>query len=103
MAGTGPPSDARHAGARVVYDSFLPYAGGAMKQLVGFVVGVLVPALILAAGGISSPAVAQAWPSKPIRILIAQAPGSGDGRDQPRGRQSALGESGSADRDRCAA
>jgi tripartite-type tricarboxylate transporter receptor subunit TctC len=43
-----------------------------MKQLIG----ILVPALILMAGGISNPAQAQTWPTKPIRIVIAQAPGS---------------------------
>ncbi|PYX72410.1 MAG: LacI family transcriptional regulator [Acidobacteria bacterium] len=47
-----------------------------MKQLVGFVVGILLPGLILMAGGISNSALAQAWPTKPIRIVIAQAPGS---------------------------
>src|SRR5437879_4244247 len=47
-----------------------------MKRLVEFVVGILIPALFLMAAGISNPALAQAWPSKPIRIVIAQAPGS---------------------------
>jgi tripartite-type tricarboxylate transporter receptor subunit TctC len=47
-----------------------------MKQSIGFVVGILIPALITMAGGISNPALAQAWPSKPMRIVIAQAPGS---------------------------
>ena len=47
-----------------------------MKQWVGLVVGILIPGLILAPGGLSNPALAQAWPSKPIRIVIAQAPGS---------------------------
>jgi tripartite-type tricarboxylate transporter receptor subunit TctC len=37
---------------------------------------ILIPGLILTAGGISNPALAQTWPSKPIRIVIAQAPGS---------------------------
>ncbi len=37
-----------------------------MKRWVGFAVGMLIPGLIMA----------QAWPSKPIRIVIAQAPGS---------------------------
>ncbi len=46
-----------------------------MKRLIGFVAGILIPGLILA-GGLSNPALAQAWPSKPIRIVIAQAPGS---------------------------
>jgi tripartite-type tricarboxylate transporter receptor subunit TctC len=36
----------------------------------------LIPALITVAGSISNPALAQTWPSKPIRIVIAQAPGS---------------------------
>ena len=44
-----------------------------MKRLIGFVA---VPALILTAGGLSNPALAQTWPTKPIRIVIAQAPGS---------------------------
>ncbi len=47
-----------------------------MKQLIGSVIGTLIPALILTAGGISNPALAQAWPGKPIRIVIAQVPGS---------------------------
>jgi len=47
-----------------------------MKQLIGFVAGILIPGLILMAGGIPNPALAQAWPSKPIRIVIAQAPSS---------------------------
>jgi tripartite-type tricarboxylate transporter receptor subunit TctC len=47
-----------------------------MKHWAGFVVGILIPGLILAAGGLSNPALAQAWPGKPIRIVIAQAPGS---------------------------
>ncbi len=47
-----------------------------MKRLVEFVVGILIPALFLMAAGISNPAMAQSWPSKPIRIVIAQAPGS---------------------------
>jgi len=37
-----------------------------MKRWVGWVVGMLIPGLVMA----------QAWPSKPIRIVIAQAPGS---------------------------
>jgi len=37
-----------------------------MKRLAGFAVGILIPGLIMA----------QAWPSKPMRIVIAQAPGS---------------------------
>jgi tripartite-type tricarboxylate transporter receptor subunit TctC len=47
-----------------------------MKQLIGFVAGILIPGLVLTAGGIPNPALAQTWPSKPIRIVIAQAPGS---------------------------
>jgi tripartite-type tricarboxylate transporter receptor subunit TctC len=47
-----------------------------MKRSNGFFAGILSPALILAAGGLSNPAAAQSWPSKPIRIVIAQAPGS---------------------------
>ncbi|HMH18736.1 MAG TPA: tripartite tricarboxylate transporter substrate-binding protein, partial [Burkholderiales bacterium] len=47
-----------------------------MKQLIAFVAGILTPTLIMMAGGISNPALAQTWPSKPIRIVIAQAPGS---------------------------
>ena len=37
-----------------------------MKRWIGFTVGMLIPGLVIA----------QAWPSKPIRIVIAQAPGS---------------------------
>ena len=44
-----------------------------MKQLNRFAAGVLI---ILMAEGIPNPAQAQTWPSKPIRIVIAQAPGS---------------------------
>ena len=47
-----------------------------MKQSTGFVVGILIPGLILTAGGMSTSALAQTWPSKPMRIVIAQAPGS---------------------------
>src|SRR6266704_6595185 len=43
-----------------------------MKQLIG----ILIPGLIMMAGAVSNPALAQAWPSKPMRIVIAQAPGS---------------------------
>src|SRR3979411_912161 len=46
-----------------------------MKQLIGFVAGILIPGLIMA-GGTSNFALAQAWPTKPIHIVIAQAPGS---------------------------
>ena len=37
-----------------------------MKRWIGFTVGMLIPGLVIA----------QAWPSKPMRIVIAQAPGS---------------------------
>jgi len=37
-----------------------------MKRWIGFALGMLIPAL----------AMAQTWPSKPMRIIIAQAPGS---------------------------
>ena len=47
-----------------------------MKRSIGFVVGILIPGLIVTAGGLSNPALAQTWPSKPLRIVIAQAPGS---------------------------
>jgi len=47
-----------------------------MKRSTGFVVGILIAALGLAAGGMPNPALAQTWPGKPIRIVIAQAPGS---------------------------
>ena len=47
-----------------------------MKQVVGFVAGILIPSLVMMAGGTSNSVLAQAWPSKPIRIVIAQAPGS---------------------------
>src|SRR6266852_4470407 len=40
--------------------------GDVMKRWIGFTVGMLIPGLIMA----------QSWPSKPIRIVIAQAPGS---------------------------
>src|SRR2546422_9217022 len=43
-----------------------------MKQCVGFVAGILIAGLIV----VSSSALAQTWPSKPMRIVIAQAPGS---------------------------
>src|SRR5258706_326019 len=46
-----------------------------MKQSIGFIVGILIPSLLMA-GGVSNPALAQTWPAKPIRIVIAQAPGS---------------------------
>src|SRR5690242_6112199 len=41
-----------------------------MKHWVGFVLGIAVPGLV------SSGALAQSWPAKPMRIVIAQAPGS---------------------------
>src|SRR5690242_1968552 len=41
-----------------------------MKHWVGFVLGIAVPGLV------SSSALAQTWPAKPMRIVIAQAPGS---------------------------
>ena len=37
-----------------------------MKRWIGFAVGMLIPGLVMA----------QTWPAKPIRIVIAQAPGS---------------------------
>jgi tripartite-type tricarboxylate transporter receptor subunit TctC len=40
-----------------------------MKRWIGFVIGILIP-------GLSGPALAQSWPGKPLRIVIAQAPGS---------------------------
>jgi len=43
-----------------------------MKRSTGFAAGILIPALI----AVSNPAHAQTWPTKPIRIVIAQAPGS---------------------------
>jgi tripartite-type tricarboxylate transporter receptor subunit TctC len=46
-----------------------------MKRLVGFVAGILIPGLVIVTG-VSNSALAQTWPSKPIRIVIAQAPGS---------------------------
>jgi tripartite-type tricarboxylate transporter receptor subunit TctC len=51
---------------RLVYDSLTAYSGGAMKRWLGLLIGILIPGL----------AMAQAWPGKPIRIVIAQAPGS---------------------------
>src|SRR5882762_2925239 len=44
-----------------------------MKRSIRFVAGILIPAVITT---LSDSALAQAWPSKPIRIVIAQAPGS---------------------------
>ena len=46
-----------------------------MKQSIGFAAGILIPGLLMA-GGVSSTALAQTWPAKPMRIVIAQAPGS---------------------------
>src|SRR5258707_12836355 len=40
--------------------------GDVMKRWIGFTAGMLIPGLVMA----------QTWPSKPIRIVIAQAPGS---------------------------
>src|SRR5258705_32128 len=54
----------------LVYDSVIAYAGGVMRQWAAFVVGILIPGLAM------NPALAQTWPAKPIRIVIAQAPGS---------------------------
>src|SRR5467141_3616234 len=50
----------------------MAYAGDLMKRSIGCLVGILISALI----AVSNPALAQAWPTKPIRIVIAQAPGS---------------------------
>jgi tripartite-type tricarboxylate transporter receptor subunit TctC len=47
-----------------------------VKKLNGFAAGFLVQVLVAAAGISPSPALAQTWPSKPMRIVIAQAPGS---------------------------
>jgi tripartite-type tricarboxylate transporter receptor subunit TctC len=47
-----------------------------MKRLIEFIPSILIPALILIAEGLPNSALAQSWPSKPIRIVIAQAPGS---------------------------
>jgi len=47
-----------------------------MKKPIAFTAGILIPAFIVAAGTAPTPARAQAWPSKSIRIVIAQAPGS---------------------------
>jgi len=47
-----------------------------MKKPIAFAAGILIPAFILAAGTAPTPARAQAWPTKPIHIVIAQAPGS---------------------------
>ena len=46
-----------------------------MKRLIGFAAGILIPTL-LTIEGLSTSALAQTWPSKPIRLVIAQAPGS---------------------------
>jgi tripartite-type tricarboxylate transporter receptor subunit TctC len=50
--------------------------GDAMKKPIGFAAGILLPVLVLAVAGAPGLARAQAWPSKPIHIIIAQAPGS---------------------------
>ncbi|MSQ53723.1 MAG: tripartite tricarboxylate transporter substrate binding protein [Betaproteobacteria bacterium] len=47
-----------------------------MNKFIGFVVASMVFGLVTMAAGITNNAAAQAWPSKPIRIVIAQAPGS---------------------------
>jgi tripartite-type tricarboxylate transporter receptor subunit TctC len=47
-----------------------------MKRLSGFVTGIFILGFILMAGSIANPVLAQTWPSKPIRLVIAQAPGS---------------------------
>ena len=47
-----------------------------MNKPVRFAAGILVPAFIVAAVSAPNPAHAQAWPAKPIHIVIAQAPGS---------------------------
>jgi tripartite-type tricarboxylate transporter receptor subunit TctC len=44
----------------------MPARGGAMKHWIGFIAGI----------SIAGAAFAQTWPSKPMRIVIAQAPGS---------------------------
>jgi len=41
-----------------------------MRQWIAFVVGILIPGLAV------NSALAQTWPAKPLRIVIAQAPGS---------------------------
>src|SRR5258708_7967219 len=41
-----------------------------MKRLIG----ILISGLVLPAAGLPNPALAQAWPGKPIRLVIAQAP-----------------------------
>src|SRR5882672_5172637 len=50
----------------LVYDSVMACTGDVMKRWIGFTAGILIPGLVMA----------QTWPSKPIRIVIAQAPGS---------------------------
>jgi len=47
-----------------------------MKKPMGLAAGILIPALIVVAVTAPGSAQAQTWPSKPIRIVIAQAPGS---------------------------
>ena len=44
-----------------------------MKKPMGLAAGILIPALIVVAVTAPSSAQAQTWPSKPIRIVIAQA------------------------------
>jgi len=49
-----------------------------MKKLIRFVIGIVVPVLILA-GGMLNSAVAQAYPSRPVRLIVATpAGGSSD-------------------------
>jgi tripartite-type tricarboxylate transporter receptor subunit TctC len=47
-----------------------------MKLSPRVVAGILVPACLISADVFSNSVLAQSWPSKPIRIVIAQAPGS---------------------------
>src|SRR5258705_3619733 len=54
----------------LVYDSIIAYAGGVMRQWAAFFGGISTPGVAM------NPALAQAWPAKPMRIVIAQAPGS---------------------------
>ena len=45
-----------------------------MKKLIRFVIGIVVPVLILA-GGMLNSAIAQAYPSRPVRLIVATPPG----------------------------
>src|SRR5258706_4126093 len=47
----------------LVYDSVMACTGDVMKRWIGFTAGMLIAGLVMA----------QTWPSKPIRIVIAQA------------------------------